>query len=829
MKKTIGSLVLIFELATLVCLTLSTLNARPATNARSPFMLVLIPDTQYYSLRDPGTYNAQAEWIVDYRQIYKIKFAIHLGDITHNNTEVEWQAASAAHDILDNAGVPYSVIPGNHDNVGQGKTRDTKRYNQYFGLERFDERAWYGGHFRNTNDNNYWFFEVDDLKFMIVGLEFAPSKEALCWADSLLLHYQDRRVIVATHCYQAHGGDHQCNCGTAYDIVGSGGNTTWNEFVRRHSNIFLVVSGHIGDSEFNIRTGNSGNTVYEILTDYQFEQRNNQSHGNGWLRTLKFFPDENRIDVKILTVLDEVYEFNQDDYPKYPGDPVHTYSIDYDMSGPVEGKYLRLSNRFNDMTVQAGDRGNQFLPSISMAPNGDFAVAWMDSSENSAGTYQVLTRGFELSGRPKFPGITVNSQIGSSNQNPDIAIGSEGQFVVVWENHNGYGDFDVKMVGYNADGTEYFGEITVNSVSTGNQTSPAVAIAEDGTFIVVWEDDADNNGKSEILMAGFHPDGSKRVSDAQINTQSGGNQNNPDIVMKSDGDGVIVWESDNEADDLFQINVVGIDINGAERFSEMTVNAVTSGQHSNPSVDMNTDGSFVVTWEDDSDGNEFYEIYVAGFNSNGIKQFGNTTVNAIPGGQQLRSSIAMSEIGDFIVTFQDDNDGNGYYQIFASEFNADGLRKTESDFTVNENGGGQQFNPVIAMKDINSYVILWEDDMNNNNYYEVLARGYDNGETYVTAISQATDEMPRNFELYQNYPNPFNPETIIRYEIPNATNVTLTIYNTVGQIVEHLVNQKQESGSYSVKWNASHYSTGLYFYRIVAGDFQQVKQMLLIK
>lgn len=829
MKKTIGSLMLIFELATLVSLTLSTLNARQATNARSPFMLVLIPDTQYYSLRDPGTYNAQAEWIVDYLQIYKIKFAIHLGDITHNNTEVEWQAASAAHDILDNAGVPYSVVPGNHDNVGQGKTRDTKRYNQYFGPERFDERAWYGGHFQNTNDNNYWFFEVDDLKFMIVGLEFAPSKEALCWADSLLLHYQDRRVIVATHCYQDHGGDHRCDCGTYYDIVGSGGNTTWNEFVNRHSNIFMVVSGHIGDSEFNIRTGNSGNTVYEILTDYQFEQRNNQNHGNGWFRTLTFYPDENRIDVKVLTVLDEVFEFNQDDYSKYVSNPDHTYSIDYDMSEPVVGKYLRLSNEFNDMTVQAGDKGNQFLPSIAMAPNGDFAVAWMDSSEYSTGTYQIVAREFEISGRPKFPSIKVNSQIGSSNQNPDITIGTEGQFVVVWENDNGNGDFDIKMAGYNTDGTEYFDKQTVNSLTTGNQFDPSIAIAEDGTFIVVWEDDADNNGKSEIFIAGFHSDGSKRFNDTRVNTQSGGNQKNPDIVMRSDGDGIIVWESDNEADDLFQVTAVGIDINGIERFSELTVNAITIGQHTNPSVDMNADGSFVVTWEDDSDGNEFYQIYVAGFNYIGNKQFGNITVNAIPGGQQLQPSIAMSEIGDFIVTFQDDNDGNGYYQIFASEFNADGLRKTDNDFTVNENGGGQQFNPVIAMKDINSYVILWEDDMNNNNFYEVLARGYDNGETYVTAISQDTDRLPRNFKLYQNYPNPFNNSTTLKFDLVISGNVDLAIYNSTGEKVSTLMEQYLTPGTYTKTWGSDNCVSGIYFYKLKIGKEVEIKKMTMLK
>jgi len=89
--------------------------------------------------------------------------------------------------------------------------------------------------------------------------------------------------------------------------------------------------------------------------------------------------------------------------------------------------------------------------------------------------------------------------------------------------------------------------------------------------------------------------------------------------------------------------------------------------------------------------------------------------------------------------------------------------------------------------------------------------------------------IPAEFKLMQNYPNPFNPTTTIRYDIPKVSQVTLTIYNMNGQVVEKLVNQKQEPGFYSVNWDAQNVSTGVYFYRIQAGDFQQVKKMLLIK
>jgi hypothetical protein len=86
-----------------------------------------------------------------------------------------------------------------------------------------------------------------------------------------------------------------------------------------------------------------------------------------------------------------------------------------------------------------------------------------------------------------------------------------------------------------------------------------------------------------------------------------------------------------------------------------------------------------------------------------------------------------------------------------------------------------------------------------------------------------------DFRLNQNYPNPFSPMTTIQYDIPKITHVILSIYNMNGQLVERLVNQKQEPRFYSVNWGARNVSTGVYFYQIRADDFHQVKKCLLIK
>lgn len=99
----------------------------------------------------------------------------------------------------------------------------------------------------------------------------------------------------------------------------------------------------------------------------------------------------------------------------------------------------------------------------------------------------------------------------------------------------------------------------------------------------------------------------------------------------------------------------------------------------------------------------------------------------------------------------------------------------------------------------------------------------------ITSISQIYGQTPDKFSLRQNYPNPFNPETIIRFDIPKSEFVTLEIYNILGEVVSVLVNEELNPGSYEYTFNGSMYSSGIYFYKIIYGDFIQTKRMLLVK
>ena len=88
---------------------------------------------------------------------------------------------------------------------------------------------------------------------------------------------------------------------------------------------------------------------------------------------------------------------------------------------------------------------------------------------------------------------------------------------------------------------------------------------------------------------------------------------------------------------------------------------------------------------------------------------------------------------------------------------------------------------------------------------------------------------PTEYKLYDNYPNPFNPSTILRYSIPEASFTTINIYDALGKEVSSLVNETKTAGTYEVEFNATDLSSGIYYYTLQAGSFNQTKKMILIK
>ena len=196
--------------------------------------------------------------------------------------------------------------------------------------------------------------------------------------------------------------------------------------------------------------------------------------------------------------------------------------------------------------------------------------------------------------------------------------------------------------------------------------------------------------------------------------------------------------------------------------------------------------------------------------------------------------------------------------LIAARIRNYGLQSVSTPFTVrfytgDPNAGGAQIAETIVDTTINArgfvnVVVQWAIPLslplNNLRIYAVIDPDnsvanevHENnniGWAPVIAYGSFTDvesekALPEQYTLYQSYPNPFNPTATISFELPTSGNVSLKVFNTLGEEVETLINDFKSAGKYSVQFNGSRLASGVYFYRLQAGDFVQTRKMLLLK
>jgi hypothetical protein len=284
-------------------------------SGQDDFTVVVLPDTQYYSEKYPEIYAAQVQWILDNAGALNIVFVSHLGDIVQNDDldETEWQTADAFMRRLDDAAIPYGVLPGNHDMQADGTAIF---YEKYFPASRYAARDWYGGSF-SGNKNNYQLFSAGGDDYIIFHMQYCPTSGAIEWANEILGEYPDRRAIVSTHAYLTDNGERLMHCKEKSDGTVTA-NQMWHRLVERNPNVFLVLAGHVPGA---IRRADvvDGRTVHQLLSDYQAMENG----GNGYLRIMSFQPRRDLIQVSTFSpYLNEFME-----------DPENQFELSFDMTG----------------------------------------------------------------------------------------------------------------------------------------------------------------------------------------------------------------------------------------------------------------------------------------------------------------------------------------------------------------------------------------------------------------------------------------------------------------------------------------------------------------
>ena len=233
------------------------------------------------------SYLDATQWVADNADARKIAYHAHTGDIIENwiretndkdNARKEFEVASEAQKILDEAEVVNGVLPGNHDNWTGRDTGPDNLYNQYFGPERYEaleqtagwqardasHHPWKEG----DNDNHYDLFSAEGLEFVVVSLGYDVTEEEAAWADSVLKQYPDRNAIVLTHAYNKPSNSPDGRGANA----SHDGSIVLEKVVEPNSNVALVLSGHEHGVSIVTRkdVGTEGNHVTELLADYQF-------------------------------------------------------------------------------------------------------------------------------------------------------------------------------------------------------------------------------------------------------------------------------------------------------------------------------------------------------------------------------------------------------------------------------------------------------------------------------------------------------------------------------------------------------------------------------
>ena len=287
--------------------------------AAEPFTVVVLPDTQYYTQTEANNtlyFAGQTNWIAANKDARNIAFVLHLGDIQNDGNpfyartdaiyepdftrptglvpdDAQFRRADAAIDILDAAGVPYSLLAGNHDFIDHNIKDEPIYYLKWFGPQRYAGKPTFGGASPATPTtkwagmNTWHTFDAGGYQFLNIASQFAADVHDLAWAQSVINANPGMPTILTTHALLNTTG-YQSGYQHINDL-----------FVRNNPQIVMTLNGHINGTHRQTATNIAGQPVQQMLVDYQSTILPGAPFkGGGYLRTMEFDVDEKVVRVE---------------------------------------------------------------------------------------------------------------------------------------------------------------------------------------------------------------------------------------------------------------------------------------------------------------------------------------------------------------------------------------------------------------------------------------------------------------------------------------------------------------------------------------------------
>ncbi|MCB0688870.1 MAG: hypothetical protein KDC53_20170 [Saprospiraceae bacterium] len=313
----------------------------------------------------------------------------------------------------------------------------------------------------------------------------------------------------------------------------------------------------------------------------------------------------------------------------------------------------------------------------------------------------------------------ANSFTANFQQNSDVAMDANGNFVVVWESWIPYSmgviDSIQEIHGqrYMADGSAIGNEFRIHEELPVGQTKPAVAMDQHGNFVVTWTGIAYQDdtlvSTTDIYARRFQANGTPLSSTVKVNTYNIEIQQYPRISMDTLGDFVIVWESNTtSANEIYGQRFSASGVKAGSEFKILNSNVFIESQK-RPVVSLDFDGDFVVAWQADYIGHpDSIDIYAQRYQANGVAIGSDFIVNTFKPGVQEFASIASDSDGDFVVAWQSTGqDGTGY-SIFGQRFQPNGA-PVGVEFRINTFVSSSHYSigPDLVLDKSGNFIATW--------------------------------------------------------------------------------------------------------------------------
>jgi len=356
-------------------------------------------------------------------------------------------------------------------------------------------------------------------------------------------------------------------------------------------------------------------------------------------------------------------------------------------------------------------------PAIASDASGNFVVVWVSSGQDGS-LDGVFGQRFDAAGAAQGAEFQVNSYTQDAQSSPAVAMDADGSFVVVWESVGPDGSYHA-VVGqrYDASGMLRGAEFLVNSYTTQDQAQPAVASDGQGGFVVVWA--SVQYGSVGVFGQRYDASGAPRAGEFRVNSDTGAVNYEPAVAVNPDGSFVVVWDGGVYGDQMYgQL----YDTYGTPQGGNFQV--PTLGAQSWPVVASDADGNFVVVWTRSPAplvGDE-YGAFGQRYDASGTPQGAVFVASASTTDPIQGAAVASEPGGAFIVAWQsylDDSQGG----VLARRYDADGMPEG-GGVALNTYTTGRQGKPAVASLPNGNFVVAWVSDGQDGSSYGVFARRF---------------------------------------------------------------------------------------------------------